>query len=177
MKIKNQNHEKFCQEYVEATKRNYPYYVYGLAYPDSGEIYYIGKGKDERVIQHLSLDGKNEIKDNCILASIRRGGYHYIILCYCKDERTAYKVEREFIQQNLRNGISNLRGGTYSQEERDIISAKIALARIKPFNVWIKERERSEEEKKLYWEIYKEYELIASGYWHKIYRECRARIK
>jgi uncharacterized protein len=76
-----------------------PYYVYKLFRP-SGEIFYVGKGKGNRVFQHeIEASGPNKSYKLNIIRSIRQKGQKlcYDIEGFFDDEIEAYECERGLI--------------------------------------------------------------------------------
>ena len=101
------------------------YYVYMLIDPRDNEAFYIGKGKENRVFEHLkcALDAKDEInaKYNKIL-DIQKHGLevkHVIIRHGIKDEFEAYHIEASLIDTLIYCGInlSNIVGGHNSLQK------------------------------------------------------------
>ncbi len=116
------------------------YYVYMLTEVDSGNVFYVGKGKGNRMNQHLlnyKKSGGNEIKKERIRHIINIGGQiDCIVLKDGLSENNAFKLERIMIQR-LPN-LTNIHGGIFTQKEKDISSAKNVLSRmIKPCELFI----------------------------------------
>lgn len=85
------------------------YYVYSYTNPLTNEIFYIGKGKNGRLYNHLE-----ETKENtenyfkwCIIESLRRKNIQPLIEKIIENltEDEAYKLETEFIIKYGRKGI------------------------------------------------------------------------
>jgi hypothetical protein len=91
------------------------YYVYTLAYPD-GKIFYIGKGKGERIHQHLA-EARNQCQcRKChIIRAIWRAGHEIkqAIVFTSDNEDLAYAHEALLISQHQRlvNIAQGGRGG------------------------------------------------------------------
>jgi hypothetical protein len=127
------------------------YYVYGLYDPRNNELFYIGKGKGNRMMQHLRKT-TNGSKKNERIAAIRLAGYEpYAKKLYDNLlEKVAYDIETELIVEHgrididesgtltnnrlkafppvmtssVRNAISKARKGTkFSDEHRARLSA------------------------------------------------------
>jgi len=94
------------------------FYVYALQHPDTGETFYIGKGKDNRVFQHskgeIQLDAENE-KLNIIQAIKDKGMTpRHLIIRHGLSEEVAFEVEAALIDFVGRESLSNIQGGHYS---------------------------------------------------------------
>lgn len=102
------------------------YYVYRLIDPRSGETFYVGKGKDNRVFSHAmgDIDGDDlDEKMRCIRA-IRAAGLEvgHVIHRHGMDEQTAFEVEAALIDaypsaKNSVNGQGNADFGVAHTEE------------------------------------------------------------
>mgnify|MGYP000257170628 FL=1 len=69
------------------------YYVYVYSDPDTHQPFYVGKGKGNRVFDHLSYDNDSE-KVEYIQNLLKAGKSPVIeILVHGVDEETAFKVE------------------------------------------------------------------------------------
>jgi len=95
-------------------------YVYRLIDPRSGETFYVGKGRGNRVFAHIhdeqSLDGDdlgNKLKR---IREIRLAGFEvaHVIHRHGMDEPTAFQVEAALI--DAYPGLDNIAGGTGSNE-------------------------------------------------------------
>lgn len=62
------------KSFSKLTKDSLDYYVYALVDPDNNEIFYVGRGKDNRGFQHLKNKAKSESEKNKIIAGIRARG-------------------------------------------------------------------------------------------------------
>lgn len=77
------------------------YYVYGLVDPLKNEIFYIGKGKENRIFSHeFEKKERNIIKKYIILSRIAWGiGLQYYFLGYNLSEDEAYILEESSIKE------------------------------------------------------------------------------
>lgn len=86
--------QKFSQTVVSHLK----YYVYLYSNPQTGEIFYVGKGKGNRVFAHLDEQSDsekvqylNELKTHGLTPNIE------ILIHGLEDEKTALRVESSII--------------------------------------------------------------------------------
>ena len=156
----------FPQEIVEKLK----YYVYLYFDPDTNEIIYVGKGKGDRVFQHLNEGSENEKVRK--IEEIQKKGKQpkiEILVHWIEDELTAKKIESATIDLIGINKLTNINRGwesgifgrmsvdeiisQYRQEEVDFdIEDKVIFFRIK--NEWYYDGIQSQE-------LYD----ITRGYW------------
>jgi NUMOD3 motif len=81
------------------------YYVYGLIDPRDNQVFYIGKGKDDRALSHfkeseLSRSGNN--RKNAKIRKLKKLGYSPVIEFYAQnieDESLAYDIETSLIKK------------------------------------------------------------------------------
>ena len=125
------------QEIKLAAGKDYRYYVYALL-NTKNEIFYIGKGKNNRCFDHLKDANKLRITNQAKHIKIINVGIDKVkinILAYFKDEYKAYQHE-EFIIDHI--GIDNLTNlskyGRGKSKEKQLI---YQLANIKPFYYWV----------------------------------------
>lgn len=112
------NTNKFPTEVINELK----YYVYRLVDPRNDETFYIGKGKGNRVFNHLECAlVSNEYEDEIELKykkirDITSEGYDvtHIIHRHGLDEETAYHVEAALL--DLLDITTNIQGGRYSND-------------------------------------------------------------
>jgi len=121
---------KMCEGFSEEVKQKINYYVYRLIDPRNGETFYVGKGKDDRVFQHIRED-INAVKDQDSndlklrrIREIKGSGLKviHIIHRHGMDERTALEVESALIDAfpgitNVNQGIGSEQRGVKSTEE------------------------------------------------------------
>jgi len=119
-----------CEGFSEEVKQKINYYVYRLIDPRNGETFYVGKGKDDRVFQHIRED-INAVKDQDSndlklrrIREIKGSGLKviHIIHRHGMDERTALEVESALIDAfpgitNVNQGIGSEQRGVKSTEE------------------------------------------------------------
>ncbi|MDC7227907.1 MAG: hypothetical protein PQJ61_14165 [Spirochaetales bacterium] len=97
------------------------YYVYRLIDPRNGETFYVGKGRGNRVFQHmrgaLGDEESDELSDKLqIIREILSAGLDviHVIHRHGMDEKMAFEVEAALI--DAYPGISNIAGGTGSND-------------------------------------------------------------
>ncbi len=95
-------------------------YVYRLIDPRNGETFYVGKGKDSRVFEHVKGELKfseDDISDKLQrIREIRINGFEvaHVIHRHGMDEETAFEVEAALI--DAYPGVTNISGGRYSDD-------------------------------------------------------------
>lgn len=109
MKIRNR---KFSEEVINKLK----YYVYTYSDPESNEIFYVGKGKRNRIFDHLT-DLENTKKSRFIKQIKERGQEPKIeiITHGLDDEKTALKVEAAMIDIIGKEKLTNKMRGWQSR--------------------------------------------------------------
>ena len=118
---------KFTPEICEKLS----YYVYRLIDPRNGETFYVGKGKGNRVFEHINNavnTAENSNDDNEKLKRIREitgAGLEviHIIHRYGLDEETAFEVEAAII--DCYPGLTNIKSGYCS--ERGVTNSEIII--------------------------------------------------
>ena len=83
------------------------YYVYALIDPRTNLPFYVGKGKNNRMLQHLKEGSTNGIKKNARIAEIRLAGFEPVAVKLAKNmfEEDAYKFEEDVITELGREDI------------------------------------------------------------------------
>lgn len=91
------------------TRQVLGYYVYALRDPRNHEVFYIGKGKDERILQHVAESGKNPKSEKAKLKRIQEieakglSVEHLFLRTGMKSEAEAFAVEQAVIDAFLAN--------------------------------------------------------------------------
>ena len=104
------------------------YYVYGLRYPTQKKYFYIGKGKNNRVFQHIlnakKFPNNKSEKLDTIRQILRSGSYPAIdIIMHKLTEKEAFKIESALIDVVGREQLTNqVKGHFY--DDVGLMSAK-----------------------------------------------------
>ena len=100
--------KKFSKEIKKALK----YYVYLFSNPITGEIFYVGKGKGDRVFYHLEDTNENEkVKKIKEIRSQGREPKIEFLVHGVEDEVTIKKIEAAIIDLIGKNKLTNKIGG------------------------------------------------------------------
>jgi hypothetical protein len=116
------------------------YYVYTLAEPTSGRVFYVGKGTGNRVFSHASAALKGATASEklaTIRKIIRRGrAVRYEIIRHGMSESEAHEVEAALMDYIGHQKLLNLAGGHHT-ERRGRMTAKeiIALYQAQPIRI------------------------------------------
>lgn len=116
-------------EFSTKTQENIGYYVYALVDPRDGKVFYIGKGKGNRVFAHANGAMESDAESEKIetIKAIQKAGKevgHYIVR-HGLDEDTAFEIESALIdfltypQFNLETVMTNIQSG-HHQWDRGI---------------------------------------------------------
>jgi uncharacterized protein len=107
----------------EKTKQNLKYYVYFLIDPTTNQPFYIGKGKDDRVFNHLkcALEFENISDKYGKIREITNNNKNvgHIIVRHGLSEKDALEIEATLIDvlDFLKSGLTNIMGGQKSIEK------------------------------------------------------------
>lgn len=155
--------EAFCLEYeqcLNALKIDYPFeqegknfYVYFLVHPLTGEIFYVGKGKNGRKDQHLAnyynRRFDNSFKHTIIDHIVQMGLLpKAVIFANNLQESEAFDIERLLIESLP--DLTNIQRGQTSAFEKSKVHAALWVAKIIPFDEWCALRNPTEQEKEIY---------------------------
>lgn len=123
------------------SKSSTGYYVYLLVDPRTDSIFYIGKGKGNRVSHH-ARDAKRGTVQNAEkhkrICKIHDAGLHVkeVIFCNADDELHALRVERDMIDMLAHTGLTNIAHGMMTNAELVAEEAKVMLKKLAPIS-WI----------------------------------------
>lgn len=97
-------------EFSTAVAEKMGYYVYVLKDPRNGKIFYVGKGKDNRIFQHvlcaIETDGQSEKLD--LIREIGPEKVQHYILRHGLDEEQAFSIESACIDLLGLDTIANV---------------------------------------------------------------------
>lgn len=125
------------EQFSALTQEKLGHYVYCLVDPADGKVFYIGKGKGNRVFQHalhaeLDKDAVSEKLDKIREIQARKDGNNhvqYYIVRHGLEERDAFEIESVLIdfltypQLNRESVMTNLQAG-HDQRLRGIRTAE-----------------------------------------------------
>ena len=144
--------EAFCREYLidlnstQAAIRSgfeWPvatggFYVYFLM--DNGTIFYVGKGKGNRIKDHKRQCNKentgNQVKAERIRAAITAGTFEEKVFAAGLSEPDAFSIEKGLIHEFRSHGITNIASGIVHPLESQIARINANLAGLRPFDEW-----------------------------------------
>ena len=115
------------------------FYVYFLIDGRSGTIFYVGKGKGDRIIQHRR-DARRPSPVNAVKTQrIRDCGKHLVEQIFADglSEGDALDVERRLIQQLREFGLTNITSGNVHPLESQLARIDANLDAVRPFDEWI----------------------------------------
>lgn len=123
------------------TRKALKFYVYALRDPDTKEVFYIGKGKDERILQHVTEAGKNPQSEKAKLKRIKdieakgKSVEHLFIRTGINTESEAFAIEQAVIDAFMANRkakgaapLTNLVAG-HDHSELGLASLDTVMAR------------------------------------------------
>ena len=120
------------------------HYIYIYSDPDTNQIFYVGKGNNNRVFSHLKADDDSEIKQK--IEEIRKRGKEpkiEILLHGLKDDKTALRVESSIIDLLGVNNLANkVRGYESSKFGRMSVDELKALYHRKPIQAPINDKHK-----------------------------------
>ncbi len=129
------------------------YYVYFLCDPESGSVFYVGKGRDRRMSTHTKKafsDGAsgNGAKNKKIQEIVQKGqAVSELIFADALDESAAFSLERELIHLLKAHGLTNISAGIVTHQESAMAYAQAMLKRLKSFEQWNSEMAPAERER------------------------------
>jgi hypothetical protein len=96
------------------------YYVYFLRDPRDEQVFYVGKGKENRLFNHVAcaIEEPTESDKLALIRDIHASGkrVEHFILRHAMDEDTAFEVEAAVIDFIGLDALSNVQGGHYSTD-------------------------------------------------------------
>jgi hypothetical protein len=119
------------------------YYTYLLIDPRSGSVFYVGKGKGNRLSMHArraALGHIDNAQKHKIITQVTSSGLavREVVFSVHEKEADAYITERALIKAFKNCGIANVSGGIVTNDERRELSIMWTLNRIKPYREWIR---------------------------------------
>jgi len=122
------------KKFSNKTKESLGYYVYVYSDPDTKQPFYVGKGKGDRVFNHLNDQGESDKAEK--IKEIKEKGKEPIIeiLAHGLDEETAFKVEAAVIDlidiKNLTNIQRGHESSTYGKIEISKLEARYSCEKL-----------------------------------------------
>jgi len=119
------------------------YYVYLLANPDTGKIFYVGKGTKKRMSKHVS-DAEKGIIDNVgkfsAIREILKIGKKpsEFVFGVSENEKKMFSLENKLIRSFRSFGLENIAAGFKDNQRIEIEKCKIILKSIRKFDDWKK---------------------------------------
>lgn len=118
------------------------YYTYLLIDPRNAAIFYVGKGKGDRVSSHARLvrAGKVDNAEKCRrIREIHEAALEVTALVFSQHdaETGAFDVERWLIASLRDSGITNIAGGVVTNERAGQERAAAMLSRMMTYDEWI----------------------------------------
>jgi len=127
------------------------YYVYFLVDPDTGKIFYVGKGRGRRALMHMANARRGHV-DNCekfkAITRVHASGNEVCVLYFASalTERDAFAIEKEVIGALVKTEITNISMGIATNEEKNAEEAAYYYRQLLPYRVWA--RGLTEEQKR-----------------------------
>lgn len=113
------------------------FYVYFLI--DDGKIFYVGKGKNDRVYSHRKQlnnpNATNQVKLAKIRSALADGCFGELIFCDGLDELDAYRLEKSLIKA-FKPELTNISNGVTHPLESLMARIDLCVSKIKPFEEW-----------------------------------------
>lgn len=172
--------KKFCREYLSSLnvadasiKSGYVlkeigtgYYVYFLVNTKTGQIIYVGKGKDGRMYAHERefKTGKmyNAEKFKKYEETYINGGIiQPLIFIDDLEDPGAYEIERQLIIMFRECGLCNIQNGIVTNEERERVKAMQLISRVMPFEKWVNKKPRTNEQIEMYHKVVSNLQTLA----------------
>lgn len=126
-------------KFSSQTIKELEYYVYVYSDPDTMKPFYVGKGKGNRVFQHLWDDSESEKVQKIKEITARKKEPLIEILAHGLDEETALKVEAAVIDligiNNLTNQKRGYESGTYGKIEVSALEARYSGEELSPDDI------------------------------------------
>ena len=124
------------------------FYVYELADPRDAKVFYVGKGKWNRLKQHVRsvLNGSEPNAGKALLITDILDSGHEVIECKVYTDLTepeAFRKERETISHYGLSNLTNTTRGELSAMDKSKMQAQMILSRLKPRDAWMAEAQRS----------------------------------
>jgi hypothetical protein len=119
MMAKNSN-SKEISKFPQSVREQLGHYVYFLRDPKNKEVFYIGKGENDRLFQHVSCALSESVESDKLdrIRAIENSGMHveHFILRHGLSKRTAFEVEAAIIDFIGLSKLSNVQSGHYSTD-------------------------------------------------------------
>ena len=138
----------------ERTIQNLKFYVYLLVNPINEEPFYVGKGKGNRIFDHIecALEEENESDKLNEIREIKGKGHKvkHVIIRHGLNEKTAFEIEssiidtfkyvpklQNFVRGNIQGGINSVERGLMTVSEIKGIYNAVELTQIQPDSIII----------------------------------------
>jgi len=106
--------------FTQSVMEQLNYYVYFLQDPRTNKVFYVGKGTENRIFNHIecAIETDNESDKLEIIREIMNLGLNikYYILRHGLTEEVAFEVEASLIDFIGIENLSNIQGGHYSDD-------------------------------------------------------------